>query len=215
MFLRKQATWVLITPVLCLFSSFACMKTPPTDPRAELVGSLKDARLEGFYFETMDADVQQIAAMTNGAIREPIKMDADGSVVLRYTRVHDKKTNTTTTYKTEAIRSGDQITLQVTDIASGASALKQTADFPAPPAPAAAGGCGGTFPPFNSLADCTCSLRASLLVEANRTCTPQSAPAICCLNGNLISVHLFVMPTNLICQLDALANFADLLFFRD
>jgi hypothetical protein len=180
----------------------------------ELVGSLKDADLNGFYYETMDNDAQEIAAMTNSVVAEPIKLDSDGTVVLRYTRVHDKKANTTTTFKTEAVRAGDQITFQVTDIATGASVMKQTGDFPAPPAVTAGAGCGDNFPPFTSFNDCTCSLRATLLVEANRTCTPQQAATTCCVDGNLFSVHLVVMPTRFLCQLGPVAIMGDLVLFR-
>ncbi len=217
MLLHKQSRFVMCAAVLCLsFTLVSCAKTtPPTDPKAEFVGSLKDADLTGFYYETLDTDAQDVAAMTNPAIHEPIKMDGDATVVLRYARVHDKKANTTTTYKAEAVRSGDKITVQVTDIASGASAMQQTGEFPAPPAAAAAGGCGDNFPAFTSFDDCTCTLRAALLVEANRTCTPQGAAVTCCVNGNLFSVHLSVQPTRFLCQIGPLENITDLVFFRD
>jgi hypothetical protein len=213
MLLHNPSRFLFCAAVLCLsLGMVSCNETRP-DPRTELVGSLKGASLEGFYFETRDDDAQEIAALTNGIITEPIRLDSDTTVVLRYTRVRDKKANTSTLYKTEAIRAGDQLTFQVTDVASGASLIKQTSDFLAPPPPALGAACS---PAFKSLGDCTCSLRASLLFEANRTCTPQGAAVICCIDGTqLISAHLLVMPTNLICQVGVLTGFDDLLFFRD
>jgi hypothetical protein len=188
----------------------SCGKTP-TDPKAELMGALKDANLDGFYFETSGNDEMDVVSMTNGIVEEPIKMDSDATVVLRYATVKDKKANTSTTYKFEAIRAGDQLTIQATDIATGASLMKDVKDFPPPP-PLTGDTCS---PAFNSISDCICSQRAALQFEANRTCEPQSGSALCCINGNqLISVHLLVMPTNFRCSLIN-TNFDDLVILRD
>lgn len=189
----------------------SCNKARP-DAKAELLGSLQGANLGGFFFETRDDGAQEIVSMTNSIVAGAIRTDSDTTLVLRYTRVKDLKTNTSTTYKMEAIKAGDQLTLQVTDIASGASLMRETGEFPA--APPAAPGDAPCSPAFNSLGDCICSLRASLLFEANRTCEPQPGQAVCCINGDhLISVHLLVMPTNLRC-LTVFTGFDDLVFFR-
>lgn len=209
----KHSRFVLCTFFFCLFALVSCAKTPPTDPRADFIGSLKGANLDGFIFETRDTDEQEITSMTNRVIDEPIKMDSDGSVVIRYTRMRDKKTNTITTYKGEVIRSGDQLTLRVTDLVTGAEVIKETADFPGVPAGAT---CGlPEFPPFKNSDDCLCSLRASLQFEANRTCTTQSAGTICCIGGNqLISIHIFAVPTSFRCSI-VFSGIFDLVLFRD
>jgi hypothetical protein len=194
----------------------SCTQSKPVAVNAkdELAGSLKDANLEGFFFETREDDAQEIAAFTNGIVSEPIKVDGDITLVLRYTRVKDKTTNTTTIYRTEAVRKGDQLTLQVTDIASGTNLMTQTNEFAPPPAIAAGTTCGP--PAFNSFDDCVCSMRAALLFEANRTCTTQFGAATCCINGtDSFSVHFFVMPTSFKCKFSIPTNFDDLVFFRE
>jgi hypothetical protein len=182
--------------------------------REELVTALKGANVDGFMYETRENDAQAIASFTSGAITEPVEMKGDATVVLKYSRVTDKKANTTNVYRTEAIRAGDKLTLQVVDIASGASLVHLENDFGAPPALAAGTTCGP--PAFKNFDDCLCSLRAALQVEANRTCTVQFGAATCCINGTgLFSVHIFATPNSPRCLLGPLSNTGDLVFFRD
>ena len=209
---HNRSSFVFCSLILCLSLGFVSCKDARPDPKEELVGSLKGANLEGFYFEKRDDDTQEIASLTNGIIADAIKLDSDATLVLRYTRVKDKKANTSKTYKTEAVKTGNQLTLQVTDIASGGSVIKETGEFPAPPAATTGAQCN---PAFKSLEDCICSQRAALLFEANRTCKTQQGAAICCINGTqLISVHFFVMPTRLICLIAAFEGINELVFFR-
>lgn len=205
------ATVLLLSLVTASCSRSTNTAITPPDARAELLASLKGASLDGFVFETRGNDAQEVVSMTNGIVGEAIKIDSDTTLVLRYSMVKDKKANTSTTYKMEAIRAGDQLTIQVTDIASGASFMKDTSDFPAPPPPTGTT-CGP--PAFKNFDDCLCSLQAALLVEANRTCQPQQGAAICCINGTgLFSVHILVMPTSIRCL--SIFGINDLVIFRD
>ena len=211
-FLHNRSRFVFCSLILCLSLGFVSCKDARPDPKEELLGSLKGANLEGFYFETRDDDAQEIASLTNGIIADAIKLDSDATLVLRYTRVKDKKANTSKIYKTEAIKTGNQLTLQVTDIATGGSVIKETGEFPAPPAATIDTQCN---PAFKSVEDCICSQRAALLFEANRTCKTQQGNAFCCINGTqLISVHFFVMPTRLICLIGVFEGINELVFFR-
>jgi len=212
MLLHNRSRLVLCALVPCVaLAALSCNKAAtPSDPKAELIGSLKDPDLEGFFFQTQGDDAAEVVSMTNGIVEEPIKMDTDGTVVLRYATVKDKKANTSTTYKMEAIRAGDKITLQITDIATGASLVQDTKDF-LPPPPAAGDTCA---PAFKTISDCICSQLAALQFEADRTCSIQTGSALCCIGGDqLISLHLIAMPKNFRCKLGIFAD--DLLIFRD
>jgi hypothetical protein len=205
------ATVLLLSLVAASCSKNTTTTMTPPDARAELLASLKDANLDGFVFETRDNDAQEVVSMTNSIVGEAIKMDGDTTLVLRYSMVKDKKANTSTTYRIEATRAGDQLTFQVTDIASGASFMTDTSEFSAPPA-ATGTTCGP--PAFKNFDDCLCSLRAALLFEANRTCKPQTGAATCCINGTaLVSVHIIAMPTDFRCL--SIFGINDLVLFRD
>lgn len=210
-FLHNRSSFVFCLLILCLSLGFVSCKDARTDPREELVGSLKGANLEGFYFETRDDGTQEIASLTNGVIADAIKLDSDSTLVLRYTRVKDKKANTSKTYKMEAIKTGNQLTLQVTDIATGGTVIKETGDFPPPSAATTGQQCS---PVFKSFEDCLCSQNAALLLEANRTCKAQRGGGICCINGQLFSVHTIVMPTKLTCLIGFFEGIDELVFFR-
>jgi hypothetical protein len=198
-------------PVIALYLSIsllsaalvsACGKPAPQSPREELVSSLKGANVDGFEFATTEDDAQEVASLTSKAVKELTNMDSGPtSIVLRYTRVKDKKANTAKTFKAEMTRSGKELTLQVTDIGSSEIVSKNTftpvAHDPGPtPRPQT----------FNTLEDCIrdfdCNRRGALQCEANRTCKDQFAALSCCLNnGQCFSVHIIVRPTSLRCVL--------------
>jgi len=181
----------------------SCKTTKP-DPREDLLRSLKGANVEGYHFATKEDDAQVIASLTNSAVRNLIKLDSGATnLVLRYTSVKDKNTNTSKIYKTEIVKTGTALTLQVTDIATGEVVTRQT--FPAPE-PHKKTDATGRPPTFDSLEDCIrdfdCTRRGALQCEANRTCEDQFAALTCCLNnGQCISVHLIIRPTRLKCRL--------------
>ena len=147
-------------------------------------------------------DSQDVASLTSKTVKDLINMDSGpANLVLRFTRVKDKKANTVKILKTEIIKTGKDLTLQVTDIGSNDIVSKNTFT------PVAHGsGDGGRSQAFDTLADCIrdfdCTRRGALQCEANRTCQDQFAALICCLkNGQCISVHFVIRPTSLRCQL--------------
>lgn len=186
---------------LGLLTSCTNPPPPPPSPRDELVNSLKGANVDGFDFATTEDDSEAVASLTNKTVRGLVNMDTGpASLVLRYTRVRDRKANTTKTYKTEMIKAGKEVTLQVTDIASNEVVSKNTfthvEGHNQPP--------DGGPPKFDTLEDCIkdfdCTRRGALQCEANRTCKDQFAALICCLkNGQCFSVHLIIRPTSLKC----------------
>jgi hypothetical protein len=170
-----------------------------TDPKADFIRSLKGANVDGFNFEISEDANQVVTSLTNGAAKDVITMGkADSTVVVRYAGIQDKKTNSTKTYKTEAVKAGSELSIVVTDIATNAVLSKD--NFPVQDLPT--GPCDG--PKFASLQACikdfNCKRGSELLCEANRTCKDQFAALICALNnGQCFSVHLVIRPTDLRC----------------
>jgi hypothetical protein len=177
-------------------------RSDPTrsDPKEELTRSLKGANVQGYIFETREDDAQAVASLTNPAVRSLIKLEpGTNNVVLSYTSVKDKKSNSTKTYKAEVNRAGEALSILVTDFATGEVVSKDT--FP-PDEPC----CPPGVPKFNTIKECTtdfdCKHRGAILCEANRTCKDQFASMICCLNnGDCFSVHVIIRPTSLTCLL--------------
>ena len=134
--------------------------------------------MNGFNFETREDANQVVTSLTNNAAKDVITMDkGDSTVVVRYTGILDRKSNTTKTYKAEAVKAGNNLSIVVTDIASNAILSKD--DFPVQDLPA--GPCDG--PKFDSLQACikdfNCKRGSELLCEANRTCKDQFVGLIC------------------------------------
>ena len=184
----------------------SCKPTTGSDPREELVRSLKGANVEGFLFATEEDEEQVISTLTNPIVRDLIGISSGASgVVLRYASVKDKKANTATTYKTEIVRTNTELTLRATNVVTGEAVIELR--HPAPKPATSGASCGP--PVFNSTKDCVndfnCKEGANLLCVANRTCQPQFADIDCCLsNGQIVSIFLMIRPTSFICQLRAL-----------
>ena len=200
---RTVFTFCLATALLSLGLVSSCNKpTTTTDPREDLIGSLRGANVQGYLFATDEDDAQVTTSLTNSAVRNLIRLDSGSTgVVLRYTSVKDKKTNATKTYKTEVTKAGNALTLQVTDIATGAVVSKNA--FPAPQPHNT--GETGTAPTFDTLEACindfNCKFRGALQCEADRTCQDQFAALTCCLkNGQCFSVHLVIRPISFRCR---------------
>lgn len=181
--------------MLCLLPS--CNRTATTgNAKEDLVRTLGNTNLTGFDYQSTENDAQLITSFTNSNVKNVIRLDGGtNSSVLKYTTVKDKAKNTSTTYKTELSRSGNSLTMLVTDYATGSVVSKDA--FPTPTR---------HEPTFDSLEDCindfNCKHRGALLCEANRTCKDQFAALTCCLkNGQCFSVHLVVRPTRILCQL--------------
>ena len=199
---RTKFVFCLATGLFVLSSLYSCTspnrETQP-DPKAQLVASLKGANVDGYTFAEQGDEKQEIVSLTNGAARDRIKLDkGTPNVVLNYYSVKDKRTNGSRTYKTEVVKTGNEVALVITDLANGQVVTRDT--FP-PGEPHEPNG-----PTFNSLEECQadfdCKRRPALLAEANRTCKAQRASLMCCLrDGNCISVHYLITPTRRVCGL--------------
>jgi len=158
----------------------SCKSPAEPSPRDELVGSLKGANVDGFDFASSEDEVQAVASLTNRAVRGLVIMDTGPTnLVLRYTRIKDRKTNTVKIYKAEMVKAGKELTLQVTDIVSNEVVSRNT--FPRTEGHTP--GDPGRPPTFDTLEDCikdfNCTRRGALQCEANRTCKDQFAALIC------------------------------------
>ena len=207
---------VLLCMILFGLALVSCNRPTPSenqnpDAKADLLKSLNGANVNGFDFSTREDDASAVAALTNSAVRSLITLDKGANgVVLQYARVKDKKANSTRTYKTEVLRNGNALTLQVSDLATNAVVSKD--NFP-------------TATPhdeqkFTTLEECLkdfdCKHRGELQCEANRTCKDQFAAIICCLaDGSCFSVHLIIRPTSLRCRFnDLIPNLEGLVLRR-
>ncbi|MCA1408953.1 hypothetical protein I6F26_32840 [Ensifer sp. IC3342] len=169
--------------------------------KAELVRSLKGADVTDYLYSYSEEEAQTTSALTNKAVKDVVSLDKGASaVVLRYTRIEDKKSNTSKGYKSEIIKEGETLALVITDL--NTDKVIQKKSFPtAGPACQPA----GQFDSVNACIDefnRSCTLRCPLQTEANRTCENQFAALTCCLNdGSIISVHLIIPPDNWRCRL--------------
>ncbi|HEV2829484.1 MAG TPA: hypothetical protein VGW76_17935, partial [Pyrinomonadaceae bacterium] len=158
------------------------------------------ANVDGYTFAEQGDEKQEIASLTNGAARDKIKLDkGTANLVLNYSNVKDKKTNSSRTYKTEIVRTGNEVALVVTDIATGEVVTKDTFPPAEPHQP--------TGPTFNSLEECiadfNCRIRPAIQAEANRTCRAQRAGVTCCppRGGICTIVDFLITPTRRVCGL--------------
>jgi hypothetical protein len=175
----------------------SCEKPAPSDPRAELLGSLKGANVEGYLFAFEEDKAGTKSSLTNPAVRDLVQLgQGDSETVLGYTRVEDNRTNAATTYRSEVVKKGESLALEITDLATDRVVDQGTFPVPDP----------SCEPQFETLAACVaqfnCDHKGALLCEANRTCKPQFAALTCCLtNGQIFSVHLVIPPTSRRCQI--------------
>jgi hypothetical protein len=187
--------------VLTLLYSCASPKTETTsDPKAELISLLKGANVDGYTFAEQGDEKQEIVSLTNGAARDKIKLEKGATnVVLNYYSVKGKKTNSSRTYKTEIVKTGNEVQLVVTDVATGEVVSKETFPPAEPHLP--------TGPTFNSLEECiadfNCRRRPAIQAEANRTCRAQRAGVTCCPpdGGICTIVDFLITPTRRVCGL--------------
>lgn len=162
----------------------------------------KNEYVKGHISTVTEDDTHVISSQRIDATRDPITLGKDAtSLVLGTKSITDKKTGTTSSYRTEALRKDTSLSLAVTDLATGR--LIETHPFPA-----AGPGCSpaGEFDSLNACVSAFhCDKGAELLCEANSTCRPQFAALTCCLkDGTAFSVHLVIKPTRIRCQLQDL-----------
>jgi len=203
MYSPRKFLFCLAIALLFVSGFSSCNPPKPetkSDPRAELTSSLKGANTDGYKFTTEGDEKLEIASLTNGLLRDRIKLDGNNAnVVLRYANVKDKSSNTSRTYKIEVAKSGAEITLLQTDVATGELVSKDkfpTAD-PRPPN-------GPTFNTIDQcLADFNCRVRPGVQAEANRTCKAQRAGVTCCSPGGTVCTvfDFLITPTRRVCGL--------------
>ena len=170
--------------------------TPPTkpDPREELVRSLKGANVDGYFFAMKEDANQTITSLTNGALREPVKLDGNNRLVLQYANVKEKRANTTKTLKAEIGRSDNGYKLFITDVAAN-HVIAEEAFAPRL--------CPGV-PVFDTFDQCyddfECKVLPELLCEANRTCKSIRTELRCCMrDGTEIHALILISPTAIRC----------------
>ena len=196
--IRPKSPFYVAVVLVFLSLLSSCAKTTISDPKGDLVSSLKGHEVEGYFFSLNEDDVQTTSSLTNNAVHDLITLGkGDASVALRYTRIKDKKTNAVNTYKAEVIKKDASLELVVTEL--GTNKVVEERAFPA---------AGPTCQPpgqFDSITACinefNCASKGPLLCEANRTCDTQFAALTCCLtNGQIFSVHLIIRPDNFRCR---------------
>jgi hypothetical protein len=193
---RSGAASYLPIALLSLGLFCSCDTTIPSDPRAELLGSLKGENVDGYLFAFNEDEARTTSSLTNKSVRDLVTLgEGDSDLVLGYTRVKDNKANTASTYKSEVVKKDASLALVVTELETN-KVIDRTA-FPVagptcqPP---------GQFDDLNACINAFECTSGALLCEANRTCKPQFAALTCCLkNGQIFSVHLVFRPTRIRC----------------
>lgn len=195
MSLRKSlSSFCLGMALLSLCFVPACDPAQP-DAREALVRSLKGADVNGYLFATKEDENKITTTLTNGALRNPVRMGGDNRLVIGYANVKDKKTNATKTLKAEVVRTGDAYRLHFRDVNTNIDEINEVFEpKPCPPGE----------PVFNNSQECTddfdCKVRPELLCEVNRTCKPLRAHLSCCFrNGTGFHALIFIEPTNIRC----------------
>ncbi len=198
-------------PPIVLVSLLALASCKPAADGGDLRGSLPAADVQGYLYSSVGNDKQSAESLTNPAVVDPAPQPkGTTNVVIGYKRVTEGTAPSARTYKTEARRSGNDVTLVVTDVATNEAVLDTR--FPtAEPHPAG----GPVFPTLQAcISDFLCKNQSSLLCEANRTCRDQFWGLTCCLsNGTCVSVHGVVRPNALRCRLiGPIADFEAVVF---
>lgn len=193
---RPGAASYLLIALISLGLFCSCDTTTPSDPRAELLGSLKGENVDGYLFAFNEDEARTTSSLTNRAVRELVTLgEGDSDLVLGYTRVKDNKANTASTYKSEVTKKDSSLALVVTELETNKVVDRLAL-------PAAGPNCQppGQFESLSACVDAFECTSGALLCEANRTCKPQFAALTCCLtNGQIFSVHLVIRPTRIRC----------------
>lgn len=204
---KSRCVWNLVLLLISLALISTCLSKGPiesnaqsikTDPREELVRSLKGANVKGFDFATNENDAQARAILMNSAAKDLIRLgNSDTNLVLQYTSVKNKKTNTTKIFKTEIVKRGKSLSLVITDLGnqmiSKQMSLVEDDDEKIPPFNGTKEDC---FKNFN----CG-SRRAAIQCEVNRTCESVSVHFACCEPlGDCTNYVVLISPTPPYCE---------------
>src|SRR5262245_52547023 len=173
----------LLVAFIAIVSLFACELARTPDPKAELIDSLKGADVTEYLFSLNEEEAQTSSALTNKAVKDIIKLGKGATgVILRYTRIEDKKNNTSKSYKSEIITEGDSLALVVTDLTNNEVIQKKSLPTAGPACQPA-----GQFDSLNAcIHEFNCTHESALQCEANRTCDNQFAALTCCLKDGAI-----------------------------
>lgn len=201
----KRSTVSLAVLVFYLGAVGAC-GPPASDPKGGLIQAANGADLKGYSFASTDDDSEATASFTSPALKTPTILENDGTLVVGYKAVRDKKKNTTTNYRQDIIRSGRSLSFVITDLGTNQVVERQTLTIPPPPPPPPP-------PPLptcptcdKAFADFNCNRRPSLQCEANRTCRIQLTEVVCDNSPGQGCPHWLVLvaPTRRVCSI---ANF--------
>src|SRR5262245_20447908 len=169
------------------------------DPKVDMMNSLKGKDVSGYLFSFAEEDTQTTSALTNKAVGDVITLDRGTSgIVLRYTRLEDKKNKTVKIYKSEIKPGGKSVELVLTDLTGNNVIERRSFPNPGPNCEPA-----GQYDSLNAcIGEFNCAHKGSLQCQANNTCSNQFAALTCCLrDGSIISVHLVIPPNNRRCEL--------------
>ena len=161
---------------------------------------------EGYVYTKIDDGNRIRESLTNPAVRDQIPFEkATANIVVGYTRIFDKKSNRTTTYRSEIARSGQEVVFVITDMATNEVVTRKV--FPPAEPHAVPRDC--TPGPYATLPECYadyhCLCGLALQCIADRTCETQYDSYICCANRGTpnetcVSAHLYFAPSSLRCQ---------------
>ncbi|HET9825969.1 MAG TPA: hypothetical protein VFP87_11575 [Chitinophagaceae bacterium] len=186
------------------FLFLSSCKNAAENSRQKLLDAFKDQKVDSSWnFETTENDSIKTSAFKNKAIGEQIVLQArDTSLVIGYFSHENKRTQSSTMYKSQLVRR-DSLLYVVLNDPSGKQidkvmlpAAKKTLT-PTQPTP------GGSFGSFEKcFYDFNCKERSQLQCLANETCKPVRADIDCCLpDGQCYSILIVINPTRLICSI--------------
>jgi hypothetical protein len=183
-----------IVASLCLIALLSCQAA---DPKAGLVQATKGADLKGYTFASYEDGTVKTASFTNGGVRDGITLKNDGTVVLKYETIEDKKKNSVTTRRTDMVRNGRSLNFLITDLGTNQVLDRQSVSIPNDDGGTGGGGGTGNLPLCSDARrDYECRQQPFLQCEANRTCRIQRGGYSCCETPgqNCMVVDTIVVP---------------------
>ena len=197
---------------LLLVTSFQRLASHKPDPKGDLIRSLNEIYSkqlaegkhsvplvtdEHYLYSYYEEEAQTTSALTFRLVRGPFGIGDGGGTPLRFTRIEDKKMNSSKIYSSNITKEGDSYALVVTDPTNNEVIQKNflpTAKFACEPAGQ-----------FDSVRACINEFnyhhKGAHQSQANRTCDNHFAALKCCVNdGSTYSVYLITPPSDRLCQ---------------